>query len=73
MIPQAERNIINNSLLLIKTVAPLDGTHLAAVRGLTHQEVPTSASTSGARRSDAATPDKDKHLPKYFAEDWIRC
>ena len=41
---------------------PLDGTHLVAVRGLIHQEVPTSASTSGARRSDAATSDKDKQI-----------
>ena len=40
---------------------PLDGTHLVTVRGLIHQEVPTSAS-SGARRSDAATSDKDKKI-----------
>ena len=41
---------------------PLDGTHLVAVRGLIHQEVPTSASASGARRSDAAASDKDKQI-----------
>ena len=40
----------------------LDGTHLVAVRGLIHQEVPTSASTSGSGRSDAATSDKDKQI-----------
>ena len=40
----------------------LDGTHLVAVRGFIHQEVPTSVSTSGARRSDAATSDKDKQI-----------
>ena len=40
----------------------LDGTHLVAGRGLIHQEVPTSASTSGARQSDAATSDKDKQI-----------
>ena len=41
---------------------PLDGTHLVAVRGFIHQEVPTSASTSGAHRSNAATSDKDKQI-----------
>ena len=46
----------------IRKHLPLDGTHLVAVRGLIHQEVPTSASTSGARRSDAATSDKDKQI-----------
>ena len=40
----------------------LDGTHLVAVRGLIHQEAPTSAPTSEARRSDAATSDKDKEI-----------
>ena len=41
---------------------PLDGTHLVAVGGLIHQEVPTSGSASGARRSDAAMSDKDKQI-----------
>ena len=47
---------------LFTKIVPLDGTHLVAVRGLIHQEVPTSASTSGARWSDAATSDKDKQI-----------
>ena len=40
----------------------LNGTHPVAVRGLIHQDVPTSASTSGACRSNAATSDKDKQI-----------
>ena len=40
----------------------LDRTDLVAVRGLIHQEVPTSASTSGARRSNATTSDKGKQI-----------
>ena len=48
--------------IVIHEYHPLDVTHLVAVRGLIHQEVSTSASISGARRSDAATSDKDKPI-----------
>ena len=36
--------------------------HFVAVRGLIHQEVSTSASTSGARRSDGVTSEKGKQI-----------
>ena len=66
--------VVSCKLHAIMQVPPLDGTHLVAMRGLIHQEVPTSASTSGAPWSNAAmSDDKDKHLLKYFAKDWIRC
>ena len=42
---------------------PLDETHLDTVRGLIElRGFHPSASISGARRSDAATPDKDKQI-----------
>ena len=48
----------------VKALAvPLDETHLDAVRGLIKQRgFHFSASTSGARRSDAATSGKDKQI-----------
>ena len=44
-------------------VVPLDETHLDAMRGLIElRGFQPSASTSGARQSDAATSDKDKQI-----------
>ena len=56
------RTHVKLSNILLRKQHPLDGTHLVAVRGLIQEVVPTSASTSGARRSNAATSDKDKQI-----------
>ena len=50
-------------MCLNTNAVPLDETHLDVVRGLIElRGFHPSASTSGARRSDAATSDKDKQI-----------
>ena len=58
-----KQNYAHIYLTAVTTAVPLDETHLDAVRGLIQlQGFHPSASTSGARQSDAAMSDKAKQI-----------